>query len=184
MSLQGNSDAELTTTPVAVTERSLITLKEHPITIKRAKTNTTKNYDEYMYMFVLKDGIDLEYLKATFPIEHGKQLCGIHHIIECLESKTQDAIVICKDCFENKHLPFSKAVRKQGFEKGCGNTISPRFGNWTKHLKDMHGIENEEANLKANQQAQVARSIVNKHELFTTAWENGRDATVAAYIYY
>jgi hypothetical protein len=72
-------------------------------------------------------------------------------------------------------------VRKQGFEKGRGNTISPRFGNWTKHLKDMHGIENEGANVKANQQAQVARSIVNKHELFTSSWENGRDATVAAY---
>jgi hypothetical protein len=60
-------------------------LKVHPITIKRAKTNTTKYYDEYMYTFVLNDGVDLEYLKATFPIEHGKQLCGIQHIIECLE---------------------------------------------------------------------------------------------------
>jgi hypothetical protein len=66
-------------------ERSLISLTDHPSTIKRTKEGKRTYYDEYMHSFVLRQGIDLEYLNAAYPKAKG----GIQHIIKCLAEKTE-----------------------------------------------------------------------------------------------
>jgi hypothetical protein len=106
-------------------------------------------YDEYMYTFVLKEGVTLAYLKAEYGEE---KKGGIQHIIDCLEAKTAKCIVMCKECFENNHLPFAKAVYKQGVDVGAANNIVVCFNNWMHHLKLDHGIKSTKAAQKQNVQ--------------------------------
>jgi hypothetical protein len=137
-------------------QKNLIELDVHPTAIRRASTDKTLFYDEYMYTFVLRPGVDLEYLKKAYPpTKTGKLYAGIHHIMECLEANTEDAVVICKMCFDNHHQPFSKAVSKQGFTPKQHGSISVRFSNWIRHLKDTHGIESPKVQAGVNAHPKV-----------------------------